>query len=222
VRWCGQADGHTNEFGTKERFNSAPLTVEGKVLVANGVSTGSRAGSQRSMRAPEQLWRWYAVPAPGEPGSETWKDKTSAWKTGGGGMWQTGSTIRRRGSRSGGTGNRRRTTTRWRVRRQSLHPTPGCALDIDTGKLAGISIYPNDSWTTTRSASTTLHDVTINGETRKAVSHFARQWFLLQRSTRNNGSFIAGSQYVNDLNWTRTRPEDRQTVEYNPGLDVQR
>ena len=31
------------------------------------------------------------VPAPGEPGSETWKDKNNAWQTGGGAMWVTGS-----------------------------------------------------------------------------------------------------------------------------------
>ena len=31
------------------------------------------------------------IPAPGEPGSETWKDKNNAWQTGGGAMWITGS-----------------------------------------------------------------------------------------------------------------------------------
>ena len=36
------------------------------------------------------LWRKYVIPAPGEPGSETWKDKNNAWQTGGGAMWVTG------------------------------------------------------------------------------------------------------------------------------------
>jgi len=31
------------------------------------------------------------IPAPGEPGSETWKDKNNAWQVGGGAMWITGS-----------------------------------------------------------------------------------------------------------------------------------
>ena len=31
------------------------------------------------------------IPAPGEPGSETWKDDHNAWQTGGGAMWVTGS-----------------------------------------------------------------------------------------------------------------------------------
>ena len=32
-----------------------------------------------------EVWRWWAVPAPGEPGSETWEG--DSWKTGGGAMW---------------------------------------------------------------------------------------------------------------------------------------
>ena len=33
----------------------------------------------------EEVWRWWAMPAPGEPGSETWEGES--WKTGGGAMW---------------------------------------------------------------------------------------------------------------------------------------
>ena len=41
------------------------------------------------------LWRKFTIPAPGEPGSETWKDKNNAWQTGGGAMWVTGTYDRR-------------------------------------------------------------------------------------------------------------------------------
>ena len=36
------------------------------------------------------LWRKYTIPAPGEPGSETWKGNNNAWQTGGGAVWVTG------------------------------------------------------------------------------------------------------------------------------------
>jgi len=39
----------------------------------------------------ELKWRTYAVPRPGEPGSETWKDNHGAWQTGGGAFYVTGS-----------------------------------------------------------------------------------------------------------------------------------
>src|SRR5207302_1104391 len=35
------------------------------------------------------LWKTYTVPAPGEPGSETWPNGDQ-WKTGGGSIWVTG------------------------------------------------------------------------------------------------------------------------------------
>ena len=83
----------TNEFGTRERFVTAPITAEGKVLVANGAGDAGTRGwiAALDARTGKELWRWYAIPKPGDPGSETWKDKNNAWKTGGGGIWQTGS-----------------------------------------------------------------------------------------------------------------------------------
>ena len=82
-----------NEFGSKEKFLTAPITAEGKVLVANGAGDAQTRGwlAALDVKTGNELWRWYVVPKPGDPGSETWKDKTNAWKTGGGGLWQTGS-----------------------------------------------------------------------------------------------------------------------------------
>src|SRR5262249_36355081 len=75
-----------NEFGTKERLAAAPITVEGKVIIANGAGDAGTRGWVAALdaRTGNELWRWYAIPKPGEPGSETWKDKNNAWKTGGG------------------------------------------------------------------------------------------------------------------------------------------
>src|SRR5256884_6024992 len=83
----------TNEFGSRERFFTAPITVEDKVLVANGAGDAGTRGwiAALEARTGKELWRWYVVPKPGDPGSETWKDQNNAWKTGGGGIWQTGS-----------------------------------------------------------------------------------------------------------------------------------
>ena len=39
----------------------------------------------------ELKWKTFAVPAPGEPGSESWKEKVNAWQTGGGAFYVTGS-----------------------------------------------------------------------------------------------------------------------------------
>jgi alcohol dehydrogenase (cytochrome c) len=212
-----------NEFGTKERFNSAPLTVEGKVLVANGVSTGLRGWlAALDARTGNELWRWYAVPAPGEPGSETWKDKNNAWKTGGGGMWQTGSYDPDTKLTIWGTGNPVPDYDPMARPGDNLYTNSAVAIDIDTGKLVWHFQYtPNDSWDYDEVGVHMLHDANVNGENRKVVTHFARNGFFYTLD-RNNGSFIKGSQYVNELNWTKgLDPKTGKPVEYNPALDVQ-
>ena len=39
----------------------------------------------------KKLWRRYTIPAPGEPGSETWPKNSDAWTQGGGPTWRSGS-----------------------------------------------------------------------------------------------------------------------------------
>jgi len=117
----------TDEFGSRERFFAAPITVDGKVIIANGAGDGKTRGwiAALEARTGKELWRWYAIPKPGDPGSETWKDKNNAWKTGGAGLWQTGTydpatrlTIWARAIRSRNTIRRRvPATTSTRIQR---------------------------------------------------------------------------------------------------------
>ena len=72
--------------------NSAPLVVKDHVII--GVSGGEYGvrGYLKSFNAKTGAleWQTYTVPAPGEPGSETWP-KDDTWKSGGGPTWLTGS-----------------------------------------------------------------------------------------------------------------------------------
>ena len=62
------------------------------VIGASGGDGGTRDFIVAVDAATGKLaWRKYVIPAPGEPGSETWKDNNNAWQTGGGAMWVTGS-----------------------------------------------------------------------------------------------------------------------------------
>jgi alcohol dehydrogenase (cytochrome c) len=212
-----------NEFGNRERFLTAPLTVEGKVIVATAGESGTRGWlAALDAKTGNELWRWYSVPKPGEPGSETWKDKTNAWKTGGGGIWQTGSYDPATRLTIWGTGNPMPQYDPQARPGDNLYTDSVVALDIDTGKLIWYFQYtPNDSWDYDEIGVHMLYDVTINGETRKALGHFARNGFFYELD-RGNGSFIKGAQYVNDLNWTKgLDPKTGKPAEYDPKLDVQ-
>lgn len=74
----------------------APLVVKDKVIV--GVAGGDDITPGKGIRAfiaafdprnGKELWRFHTVPAVGEPGNETWSG--DSWKTGGAGVWVTGS-----------------------------------------------------------------------------------------------------------------------------------
>ena len=109
------------------QLTAAPLAVKDKIILG-------AAGGDRGVRdfivaldaaTGKLVWRKYTVPAPGEPGSETWKDKNNAWQTGGGAMWVTGC-LRHR-YQSGAVGHRKSGADVQSVLppgKQSLHQQP--------------------------------------------------------------------------------------------------
>ena len=214
----------TDQFGSRERFFAAPIAVEGKIIIANGAGDGKTRGwiAALDARSGKELWRWYAVPKPGEPGSETWKDHNNAWKTGGGGLWQTGSYDPETRLTIWGTGNPIPQYDPQARPGDNLYTNSAVAINIDTGKLAWHFQYtPNDSWDYDEVGIHMLYDTTIRGEKKKVVGHFARNGFYYTLD-RTNGKFIQGEKYVNDLNWTKgLNQKTGMPIEYDPKLDVQ-
>ncbi|MEM7524067.1 MAG: PQQ-binding-like beta-propeller repeat protein, partial [Pseudomonadota bacterium] len=81
------------DFKAGYSMTVAPLIADGVVIVGiSGGEYGIRGYIEGYDPATgDRLWRTYTVPAPGEPGSETWTDGGDAWKRGGGPAWLTGS-----------------------------------------------------------------------------------------------------------------------------------
>ena len=72
-------------------ITAAPVYYDGLVIVGfNGGEMGVR-GRIKAYDAKSGNLRWvfYTVPAPGEPGSETWPKNSEAWTHGGAAIWQT-------------------------------------------------------------------------------------------------------------------------------------
>ena len=213
-----------NEFGSREKFFTAPITADGKVIIANGAGDGKTRGwiAALNARTGDELWRWYAVPGPGEPGHETWKDKNNAWKIGGGGLWQTGSYDPATRLTIWGTGNPIPQYDPQARPGDNLYTNSAVAINIDTGKMAWYFQYtPNDSWDYDEVGIHMLHDTTLNGTSQHVVTHFARNGFFYTLD-RRTGKFLKSGQYVNDVNWTKGIDQKTgKPVEYNPKLDVQ-
>jgi alcohol dehydrogenase (cytochrome c) len=213
-----------NEFGGQERFFTAPLVADGKVIIQNGAGDAGTRGwvAALDIKTGDELWRWYTVPKPGDPGSETWKDDHNAWKTGGGGIWQTGAYDPATKLYIVGTGNPYPIYDPQFRPGDNLYTDSVVALNVDTGKLAWHFQYtPNDSWDFDEVGVHMLYDAKIDGVVRKVVGHYARNgfYYTLDRAT---GKFIKSEKYVNDLNWTKGIDQKTgKPMEYNPKLDVQ-
>ena len=83
--------GQVGDNPTGHAITAAPLAVDGKIIV--GIS-GGEAGIRGFLDAYDaktgkQVWRFWTVPSPGEPGSESWPG--DSWVHGGGATWLTGS-----------------------------------------------------------------------------------------------------------------------------------
>jgi alcohol dehydrogenase (cytochrome c) len=205
-------------------FTAAPLAVRDKIVMgASGGDKGVRDFILAVDAATGKLaWRKYVVPAPGEPGSETWKDKNNAWQTGGGAMWVTGSYDPATNQVLWGTGNPIPWSDPFYRPGDNLFTASLISWDPDTGKMNWYHQYtPGDMWDYDEEGSHILIDGVIDGQPRKIVSHAARNGFLYSFE-RANGQTVMAKPYVPQVNWTSGI--DQKTglpVDYDPGKDVQ-
>ena len=208
-----------NEFGNQERFLTAPIVADGKVLVQNGAGDGGTRGwvAALDVNTGNELWRWYTVPKPGDPGSETWKDDHNAWKTGGGGIWQTGSYDAAQNLYIFGTGNPFPIYDPQFRPGDNLYTNSVVALDVATGKMKYHFQYtPNDSWDFDEAGVFMLYDQKIQGIDRKVVGHFARNGFFYSVD-RTNGRFIKAEKVRQRSELDQGHPpRERQAARLQP------
>jgi alcohol dehydrogenase (cytochrome c) len=199
VVWETKIDDWKNGVTT----NSAPLVVKDHVII--GVSGGEYGvrGYLNSYNAKtgKLEWQTYTVPAPGEPGSETWP-KNDIWKNGGGPTWLTGSYDPETNTLYWGTGNPAPWTTDTRPG-DNLWTNSMLALDPDSGKMKwGFQYTPNDGWDYDGMSTPILIDTTIDGKARKTavVSNRNGYFYAIDRS---NGECIYTFPMVEGINWAK-------------------
>src|SRR5215475_12018702 len=125
-------------------FTGAPIAIKtkgGKELLIQGESTGGQLGTRSWVGAfdiadGKLAWRTFTIPAPGEPGSETWKDNHNAWRVGGGGgVWQSASYDPATNLLFYGTGDAFPSFDPQFRPGDNLYTASTIALDADTGKI---------------------------------------------------------------------------------------
>jgi alcohol dehydrogenase (cytochrome c) len=187
----------------------APLVASGKVLVgASGGELGVRGFvAAFDTGTGKELWRTYTVPAPGEPGSETWP-AGDQWKTGGGSVWVTGNYDPESNLAFWGTGN----GGPWMGDRRpgdNLYTASTLAIDVASGKIKGYHQYnPNESWDWDEVSPPILVDYTRGGKTIKGLIDVARDgylWFLERTDGQIN--FVEGEPFVKQNVFKSVNPQ---------------
>lgn len=199
----------------------APLAVKGKIIVGvSGGEYGARGFIEAlDARTGSELWRTYTVPAPGEPGGDTWpKD---AYKTGGGATWLTGSYDPETDTLLWGVGNPGPWLAALRPGK-NLYTDSVIAMDAGSGKIKWYFQYtPNDSWDYDGTNETVLTDLTYHGSTHKALVTASRNgWFYA--IDRTTGKLIYAVKFTNATSVAGMRGGEPYTDDaLRPAVDKQ-
>jgi len=178
-------------------------------IVANGVLISGVAGGESTTRGfldgwdpdtGKKLWRRYTIPAPGEPGSETWPKNSDAWTQGGGPTWRSGSYDPQLDLVYWGTGNAEPYDPRPREGLDSLFTNSVLAIRPKTGEVVCYFQYtPNDVYDVDATDENVLADIQVGGQLRKVMIQTNKNGFLYVLD-RTNCKLIAAHPFVR-VNW---------------------
>jgi alcohol dehydrogenase (cytochrome c) len=208
----------TKAFEGKTLNGMAPFIVNGKVLVGTGTDDGGGTLSAYDAETGKHLWTFNAVPAVGEPGSETWENVADPRKLGGGAIWRSGSYDPETNLLIWGTGSPPLWWASEMRKGDNKYVGSIVAIDADTGKLKWhFQNTPHDTHDWDSHESLILIDAPYKGQPRKLLIQAHRNgfYYVLDRRT---GEFLQASPFIDGLDWaTGHTPQGRPILV--PGKD---
>jgi alcohol dehydrogenase (cytochrome c) len=205
-------------------ITAAPLPIRDRIIVgASGGDSGVRdwvAGLDAA--TGKVLWRKFTIPAPGEPGSDTWKGNNNAWQTGGAAVWVTGTYDPDTDQTIWGTGNPVPMFDPAYRPGDNLYSNSAISWDPQTGKMNWFFQYtPGDMFDYDEVGTHILIDGEISGQQRQLITHSARNGFLYTMD-RHNGQIIGAKPYMDNVNWTKAIDQKTgKPIDYDPAKDIQ-
>jgi len=187
----------------KQNYNGtgAPFVVDN--LVVSGIAGGDE-GARGFLAAYDQtsgkeVWRFWAVPARGEPGADTWKG--NAIDHPGAATWMTGSYDAELGTLYWAMGNPGPDMIGDERQGDNLYSDSVVALDVKTGRRKWhFQFTPHDVHDYDAQQPIVLVDATWKGAPRKLLLQANRNgyFYVLDRVT---GEYLSGTQYVKTISW---------------------
>ncbi len=195
---------------------SAPL-IAGDLVISG--TAGGEGGARGFLAAfdkatGKEVWRFWTVPAPGEPGSETWKGKAIAH--GGAVTWFTGSYDASAEVIYWQTGNPGPDYNGKEREGDNLYSDSVIALDRKTGKLKWYYQFtPHDTHDWDATEPLLLVDTIWHGQPRKLLLTANRNGFFYLFD-RQEGQLLLAKPFVKKLNWATGIGPDHRPVLATP------
>ena len=206
-----------DDFKIGYAVTQAPLIVKDKVII--GIAGGDLPTrgfiDAYDPNTGARVWRFYTIPAAGEPGSETWSDP-AVLPRGGGATWQTGSYDPELNLLYWGVGNPQPDYFGEDRKGANLYTASIVAVDADSGKLRWhYQFTPHDLHDWDSNHVPVLADLTIGGRARKVVMVANRNGFFYTLD-RTTGELIVGKPFT-DTKWAREIGPDGAPIVLNSG-----
>ncbi len=218
------------DAAVSEVITAAAFVVKDSAITGvSGAEYGIRGWLHSTdLNTGDKNWRTYTIPAPDEPGGDTWKQgpeehSKNAYMHGGGSTWVIGSYDPELNVIYWGVGNPGPDWDNEYRPGDNLYSNSVLALDADSGAIKWYFQYtPNDPYDFDGVNEQTLNDANVFGKKTKAVLHADRNGFAYALD-RVSGKFLWGTPFVKKLDWTAGL--DKYTgrpMDYDANSDVQR
>lgn len=194
-------DSELDDWRKNYASSSAPLPAGNLVIagVAGGEHGANGFVAAHDQATGKEVWRFWTVPKPGEPGSETWQGKDI--EHGGAPTWFTGSYDSQLDIIYWPTGNPSKEYDGRDRKGDNLYASCILALDRKTGKLKWhYQFTPHDLWDWDATQTSVLVDANWQGQPRKLMLHANRNGFFYVFD-RVTGALLLAKPFVKNLTW---------------------
>jgi alcohol dehydrogenase (cytochrome c) len=197
----------------------APLIVKDKVIVGTAGGEFGIRGFIAAYNASTgaEMWKFYTIPGPGEPGNETWGG--DSWMHGGASVWVTGSYDPELNATYWGIGNPGPDWNGDKRPGDNLYSDCVVALDADTGKLKWyFQFTPHDDFDYDAVQVPVLADINWPGRDGRSQPRKVMLWgnrngffYTIDRTT---GQFLVGKPFVK-VTWAKGLDEAGRPMRVN-------
>lgn len=198
----------------------APNVIKDKVIIGTAGGDNPTRGSIAAFDAKsgKEVWRFYTIPGPGEPGNDTWLGES--WKIGGAAVWNAAAYDPETNLALWGVGNPYPDWDGSTRLGDNLYSNSLVALDVDSGKLEWYYQFtPHDELDYDSTQVPVLADIDWRGSPRKVVM-FANRNGIMYLLDRTTGELLHGKPFVKH-NWFGGFDENGR-LQRLPGMEITR